>query len=116
MNGFEQFCINYVNEKLQQLFIELTLRAEQEEYASENIQWTPIKFFNNKIVCELIEGKKPPGIFSVLDDVCATMHSEAEVRLNPEKKPNLIFISKSFRVSRFRALNKNRLFCGFLTD
>lgn len=78
VNGFEQFCINYVNEKLQQLFIELTLRAEQEEYASEGIQWTPIKFFNNKIVCELIEGKKPPGIFSVLDDVCATMHSEAE--------------------------------------
>eukprot|EP01122_Echinamoeba_exundans_P000766 TRINITY_DN106_c0_g2_i1.p1 TRINITY_DN106_c0_g2~~TRINITY_DN106_c0_g2_i1.p1 ORF type:complete len:1054 (-),score=319.54 TRINITY_DN106_c0_g2_i1:104-3265(-) len=78
VNGFEQFCINYVNEKLQQLFIELTLRAEQEEYSSEGIQWTPIKFFNNKIVCELIEGKKPPGIFSVLDDVCATMHSEAE--------------------------------------
>jgi len=74
-NGFEQFCINYVNEKLQQYFIELTLKAEQEEYNREGIQWTPIKYFNNKIVCELIEGKKPPGIFSLLDDVCATMHS-----------------------------------------
>ena len=74
-NGFEQFCINYVNEKLQQYFIELTLKAEQEEYAAEGIQWTPIKFFNNKIVCDLIEAKQPPGMFSVLDDVCFTMHA-----------------------------------------
>eukprot|EP01125_Pyxidicula_operculata_P008053 TRINITY_DN2724_c0_g1_i1.p1 TRINITY_DN2724_c0_g1~~TRINITY_DN2724_c0_g1_i1.p1 ORF type:complete len:1027 (-),score=294.17 TRINITY_DN2724_c0_g1_i1:177-3257(-) len=74
-NGFEQFCINYVNEKLQQFFIELTLKAEQEEYQKEGIKWEPIKFFNNKIVCELIEGKKPPGIFSLLDDVCASMHA-----------------------------------------
>lgn len=43
-NGFEQFCINYVNEKLQQYFIELTLKAEQEEYNREGIQWTPIKY------------------------------------------------------------------------
>ena len=34
----EQFCINYVNEKLQQIFIELTLKAEQEEYNAEGIQ------------------------------------------------------------------------------
>ena len=74
-NGFEQFCINFVNEKLQQYFIELTLKAEQEEYKEEGISWTPIEYFNNKIVCELIEGKNPPGIFSVLDDVCATMHA-----------------------------------------
>eukprot|EP01121_Diplochlamys_sp_Union-15-3_P015437 TRINITY_DN509_c0_g1_i3.p1 TRINITY_DN509_c0_g1~~TRINITY_DN509_c0_g1_i3.p1 ORF type:complete len:693 (+),score=174.64 TRINITY_DN509_c0_g1_i3:167-2245(+) len=75
-NGFEQFCINYVNEKLQQYFIELTLKKEQEEYKDEGIQWTPIKYFNNKIVCDLIEGKNPPGMFSVLDDICATTHAE----------------------------------------
>ncbi|TNN23372.1 Unconventional myosin-If [Liparis tanakae] len=81
-NGFEQFCINFVNEKLQQIFIELTLKAEQasrcvssgggatgsrggatgltpsiEEYVQEGIQWTPIDYFNNKIVCDLIENK-----------------------------------------------------------
>lgn len=75
-NGFEQFCINYVNEKLQQYFIEKTLKEEQDEYVAEGIQWTPIKFFNNKIVCDLIEGKNPPGLFSLLDDICATIHAE----------------------------------------
>eukprot|EP01114_Cavostelium_apophysatum_P015538 TRINITY_DN424_c0_g1_i2.p1 TRINITY_DN424_c0_g1~~TRINITY_DN424_c0_g1_i2.p1 ORF type:complete len:1158 (+),score=312.59 TRINITY_DN424_c0_g1_i2:262-3735(+) len=73
-NGFEQFCINYVNEKLQQYFIELTLKAEQEEYVKEGIKWTPIKYFNNAIVCELIEGKI--GVFGLLDDICYTIHAQ----------------------------------------
>ncbi|KAI4900186.1 hypothetical protein NFI96_017675, partial [Prochilodus magdalenae] len=78
-NGFEQFCINFVNEKLQQIFIELTLKAEQDEYVQEGIRWTPIEYFNNKIVCDLIESKvNPPGIMSILDDVCATMHAKGE--------------------------------------
>uniref|UniRef100_A0A7N8Y8N3 Osteoclast-stimulating factor 1 n=1 Tax=Mastacembelus armatus TaxID=205130 RepID=A0A7N8Y8N3_9TELE len=77
-NGFEQFCINFVNEKLQQIFIELTLKAEQEEYVQEGIKWTTIDYFNNKIVCDLIESKNPPGIMSILDDVCATMHAVGE--------------------------------------
>uniref|UniRef100_A0A8C5I4Z5 Osteoclast-stimulating factor 1 n=1 Tax=Gouania willdenowi TaxID=441366 RepID=A0A8C5I4Z5_GOUWI len=77
-NGFEQFCINFVNEKLQQIFIELTLKAEQEEYVQEGIKWTPIEYFNNKIVCDLIESKSPPGIMCILDDVCATMHAVGE--------------------------------------
>ncbi|KAJ0408123.1 hypothetical protein P43SY_002093 [Pythium insidiosum] len=75
-NGFEQFCINYVNEKLQQIFIELTLKSEQEEYAREGIAWSPIPFFNNKVVCDLIEARRPvPGIFLILDDTVKTMHS-----------------------------------------
>ncbi|KAG1651263.1 Unconventional myosin-Ie [Nymphon striatum] len=77
-NGFEQFCINFVNEKLQQIFIELTLKAEQEEYVQEGIDWTPVDYFNNKIVCELIETKSPPGIICILDDVCATMHAVSD--------------------------------------
>lgn len=77
-NGFEQFCINFVNEKLQQIFIELTLKAEQEEYVQEGIKWTAIEYFNNKIVCDLIESKSPPGIMCILDDVCATMHAVGE--------------------------------------
>ena len=76
-NNFEQLCINYVNEKLQQIFIQLTLKAEQEEYAKERIQWQPIKYFDNKVVCELIEGKRPPGVFAALNDACATAHADS---------------------------------------
>ncbi|KAJ3549900.1 hypothetical protein NM688_g5132 [Phlebia brevispora] len=75
-NSFEQLCINYVNEKLQQIFIELTLKTEQEEYVREQIKWTPIKYFNNKIVCDLIEERRPPGIFAALNDACATAHAD----------------------------------------
>uniref|UniRef100_H3DEN5 Myosin IH n=1 Tax=Tetraodon nigroviridis TaxID=99883 RepID=H3DEN5_TETNG len=69
VNSFEQFCINYCNEKLQQLFIQLTLKAEQEEYQAENIEWEPVHFFNNKIICDLVE-EKHRGIISILDEEC----------------------------------------------
>ncbi|KAJ1893986.1 class II myosin, partial [Kickxella alabastrina] len=75
-NSFEQLCINYVNEKLQQIFIELTLKAEQEEYVREQIKWKPIDYFNNKIVCDLIEAKRPPGVFAAMNDACATAHAD----------------------------------------
>ena len=76
-NSFEQLCINYVNEKLQQIFIQLTLRTEQEEYAREQIKWAPINYFDNKIVCELIEERRPPGVFAALNDACATAHADS---------------------------------------
>lgn len=75
-NSFEQLCINYVNEKLQQIFIQLTLKAEQEEYEREQIKWTPIKYFDNKVVCELIEERRPPGVFANLNDACATASAD----------------------------------------
>uniref|UniRef100_A0A8C4IJ71 Myosin-Ic n=1 Tax=Dicentrarchus labrax TaxID=13489 RepID=A0A8C4IJ71_DICLA len=68
-NSFEQFCINYCNEKLQQLFIELTLRSEQEEYETEGIAWETVQYFDNKIICDLIE-EKHKGIISILDEEC----------------------------------------------
>ncbi|CAB3408384.1 unnamed protein product [Caenorhabditis bovis] len=64
--------------KLQQIFIELTLKAEQEEYVKEGIKWTEIEYFDNKIVCDLIETKRPPGIMSLLDDTCAQNHGQRE--------------------------------------
>jgi len=77
-NGFEQLCINYVNEKLQQIFIELTLRAEQDEYEREGIAWKPIPFFNNKIVCDLLDSARPAGVFRILDDTAKTLHGSQD--------------------------------------
>lgn len=65
-NSFEQLCINYCNEKLQQLFIELTLRTEQDEYRREGIQWEPVTYFDNKIICDLVEEKRNKGIKRIL--------------------------------------------------
>jgi myosin-1 len=56
-NSLDQLYINYVNEKLQQLFIELVLKTQQEEYKEEGIDWVQVKFFNNKVVCDLIENR-----------------------------------------------------------
>ncbi|XP_067170062.1 unconventional myosin-Ia isoform X2 [Apteryx mantelli] len=68
-NGFEQFVINYCNEKLQQIFILLTLKEEQEEYIREGIQWTQVEFFDNSIICNLIENGTC-GILAMLDEEC----------------------------------------------
>ncbi|XP_076356259.1 myosin 95E isoform X4 [Tachypleus tridentatus] len=68
-NSFEQFIINYCNEKLQQIFIELTLKQEQEEYVREGIQWVHVDYFNNAVICDLIE-KNNHGILSLLDEEC----------------------------------------------
>ena len=68
LNSFEQLCINFANEKLQQFFIEATLRGEQEEYAKEGIAWEDVDYFDNKIVCDLIEARKPAGLLSYLDE------------------------------------------------
>ncbi|XP_062366889.1 unconventional myosin-Ia isoform X2 [Cinclus cinclus] len=68
-NGFEQFIINYCNEKLQQIFILMTLKEEQEEYVREGIQWTPVEFFDNSIICNLIENSTS-GVLAMLDEEC----------------------------------------------
>uniref|UniRef100_A0A8C7GMB1 Myosin Ic, paralog a n=1 Tax=Oncorhynchus kisutch TaxID=8019 RepID=A0A8C7GMB1_ONCKI len=82
-NSFEQFCINYCNEKLHQLFIELTLKSEQEEYEAEGITWEPVKYFDNKIICDLVEGKHK-GLISILDEEC----------LRPGEPSDISFLEK----------------------
>ncbi|KAK2191130.1 hypothetical protein NP493_59g02001 [Ridgeia piscesae] len=68
-NSFEQFCINYCNEKLQQLFIELVLKQEQDEYTREGIQWEHVDYFNNKVICDLVEAQHT-GVLAILDEAC----------------------------------------------
>ncbi|CEP17067.1 hypothetical protein [Parasitella parasitica] len=65
-NSFEQFCINYANEKLQQQFNQHVFKLEQEEYMREKINWTFIEFSDNQKCIEMIEGRL--GVLSLLDE------------------------------------------------
>ena len=131
-NSFEQLCINYVNEKLQQIFIQLTLKTEQDEYAREKIQWTPIKYFDNQVVCDLIEQTRPTGIFSALKDATKTAFADPPAcdrtfmqSINGMSNPHLTprqgsFIIKhyagdvSYTVDGITDKNKDQLLKGIL--
>ncbi|KAI8921479.1 P-loop containing nucleoside triphosphate hydrolase protein [Entophlyctis helioformis] len=65
-NSFEQFCINYANEKLQQEFNQHVFKLEQEEYVAEKISWSFIEFNDNQPCIDMIENKL--GILDLLDE------------------------------------------------
>jgi myosin heavy subunit len=66
-NSFEQFCINYANERLQQHFNRHLFKLEQEEYIQDGIDWTRVDFEDNQECLSLFE-KKPLGLLSLLDE------------------------------------------------
>ncbi|KAL5825982.1 hypothetical protein ACOSQ3_017817 [Xanthoceras sorbifolium] len=66
-NSFEQFCINYANERLQQHFNRHLFKLEQEEYIQDGIDWAKVDFEDNQHCLNLFE-KKPLGLLSLLDE------------------------------------------------
>ncbi|KAK9511427.1 hypothetical protein O3M35_000087 [Rhynocoris fuscipes] len=68
VNSFEQFCINYANEKLQQQFNLHVFKLEQTEYIKEGIEWKFIDFYDNQSCIDLIESKL--GVLDLLDEEC----------------------------------------------
>ncbi len=74
-NSFEQLCINYANERLQQRFNAALFSLEQAEYEAERIDWTRVAFEDNQKCVDLIDGKKEKGAFlgvlPMLDEQCA---------------------------------------------
>ncbi|OQR98058.1 myosin, partial [Thraustotheca clavata] len=68
-NSLEQLCINFANEKLQQLFSRFVFEMEQKEYEAEAIPWTFVDYPNNDACVALFESR-PIGLFSLLDEQC----------------------------------------------
>ncbi|KAJ3661535.1 hypothetical protein Zmor_005928 [Zophobas morio] len=89
-NSFEQLCINFCNEKLQQLFIELTLKSEQEEYLKEGIEWQNIEYFDNKVICDLIE-EKHKGLIAFMDEECLRPGDSTDMTMLTKLDKNLSY-------------------------
>ncbi|XP_042391236.1 myosin-17-like isoform X1 [Zingiber officinale] len=102
-NSFEQLCINYTNEKLQQHFNQHVFKMEQEEYTKEEINWSYIEFVDNQDVLDLIE-KKPGGIIALLDEACMFPRSTHETfaqKLYQTFKNNKRFIKPKLSRTNF---------------
>eukprot|EP00062_Callorhinchus_milii_P011737 gi/632957982/ref/XP_007894779.1/ PREDICTED: unconventional myosin-XIX isoform X1 [Callorhinchus milii] len=68
-NNLEQLCINYANEKLQQHFVAHYLKAQQEDYTAEGLDWSFVRYQDNQSCLDLIEGS-PASVFSLLNEEC----------------------------------------------
>ncbi|KAH1221603.1 Myosin-2 [Glycine max] len=66
-NSFEQFYINYANERIQQHFNRHLFKLEQEDYELDGVDWTKVDFEDNEVCLDLFE-KKPHGLLSLLDE------------------------------------------------
>lgn len=65
--SFEQLCINFANEQLQQFFVKHVFKLEQAEYASENISWTHVAFSDNQRTLDLLVGA-PLNVLALVDE------------------------------------------------
>ena len=77
LNLFEQLCINFTNERLQQFFMNALIQREQTEYDREGIKCDHIEYPNNAAQVDLLDNKKA-GIFAMLDEQCRTPNASDE--------------------------------------
>jgi len=129
-NSFEQLCINFTNEKLQQQFNQIIFKEEEEIYLSENIEYQHINFIDNDTVLDLIE-KKPDGVLCILDDElkmphktrsdhnflerCIQRHTAHDRFKKPIKIPNSFSIlhyagEVTYQVDGFLDKNKDQIY------
>jgi len=69
MNSFEQLCINFTNERLQQFFNQFVFKLEEQLYEREGIPWDPLDFPDNQDAVDIMQAKTT-GIFAILDEEC----------------------------------------------
>ncbi|KAF7706039.1 hypothetical protein HF521_019293 [Silurus meridionalis] len=96
-NSFEQFCINYANEQLQNYCNHHIFLLEQEEYKSEGISWTSVSYTDNMECINLIS-KKPTGLLYLLDEESSLPHATDRTLLEKFKRQhqeNPFFIATS---------------------
>ena len=95
MNRFEQLCINYANEKLQQKFTHDVFKAVQQEYTSEGIPWDRIEFKDNAPILALIESKL--GVIAMLNEECVRPKGS-----NPNFVSKLVSVHKDLHHNAFK--------------
>uniref|UniRef100_A0A3Q2FCJ8 Myosin IXAb n=1 Tax=Cyprinodon variegatus TaxID=28743 RepID=A0A3Q2FCJ8_CYPVA len=84
-NSFEQFCINFANERLQHYFNQHIFKLEQEEYRAEGITWHNIDYIDNSGCLNLIS-KKPTALFHLLDEECNFPQASNQTLLDKFKR------------------------------
>uniref|UniRef100_A0A7N6FGD0 Myosin IXA n=1 Tax=Anabas testudineus TaxID=64144 RepID=A0A7N6FGD0_ANATE len=84
-NSFEQFCINFANERLQHYFNQHIFKLEQEEYRAEGITWHNIEYSDNSGCINLIS-KKPTALFHLLDEECNFPQASNQTLLDKFKR------------------------------